>query len=163
MTGSGRTVIIGVGNEFRGDDGAGPVVLARLAELVPPGVDLVASDGEPANLLAAWDDASVAIVVDAVQAGSAPPGTLHRLVIPGPAAPPGAEPVPEGAGMSGSHQLGLGSAIGLAQALGRLPERLILHGIQGGDFSLGAGLSKPVAGAIDGLVVAVVADLPGGS
>jgi hydrogenase maturation protease len=160
MTSPGRTVVIGVGNDFRGDDGAGPAVLARLAGLVPPGVDLVPSDGEPANMLAAWDGASVAIVVDAVQAGSAPPGTLHRLVIASSAAPPGAEPVPEGAGMSGSHQLGLGSAIGLAQALGRLPERLILHGIQGGDFRLGAGLSKPVAGSIDELVVAVVADLP---
>jgi hydrogenase maturation protease len=63
--------------------------------------------------------------------------------------------------MSGSHQLGFGSAIGLAQALGRLPVRLILHGIQGSDFTLGAGLSDPVAGAIDDLVVAVVADLPG--
>lgn len=161
MTGSGRTVVIGVGNDFRGDDGAGPAVLARLAGHVPPGVDLVPSDGEPANLLAAWDSASVAIVVDAVQAGSAPPGTLHRLVIAGPAAPHDAEPVPEDAGMSGSHQLGLGSAIGLAQALGRLPARLILHGIQGADFTMGSGLSEPVADAIDDLVGAVVADLPG--
>jgi hydrogenase maturation protease len=163
VTGSGRSVVIGVGNDFRGDDGAGPAVLARLAGFVPPGVDLVASDGEPANMLAAWDGASLAVVVDAVQAGSAPPGTLHRLVIASPTAPPGAEPAPEGAGMSGSHQLGLGSAIGLAQALGRLPERLIVHGIQGGDFTLGTGLSGPVADAIDELVVAVVADLPGAS
>jgi hydrogenase maturation protease len=163
MTASGRTVVIGVGNDFRGDDGAGPAVLARLAGLVPPGVDLVASDGEPANMIAAWDDASVAIVVDAVQARSAPPGTLHRLVVTGPDVLPGAEPVREDTGMSGSHELGLGSAIGLAQALGRLPVRLIVHGIQGGDFTLGTGLSRPVADAIDDLVVAVVADLPGAS
>ena len=61
--------------------------------------------------------------------------------------------------MSGSHELGLGSAVGLA-ALGRLPGLLIVHGIQGSDFALGAGLSKPVAGAIDDLVTAVIADLP---
>jgi hydrogenase maturation protease len=160
MTGSGRTVVIGVGNDFRGDDGVGPAVLARLAGLAPPGVDLVASDGEPANMLEAWDGAPVVIVVDAVQAGAAPPGTLHRLVVTSPDALPGAEPVPEDTGMSGSHQLGLGSAIGLAEALGRLPARLIVHGIQGGDFTLGTGLTRPVAGAIDDLVVAVVADLP---
>ena len=30
--------VIGVGNEFRRDDGAGPAVLARLRDLAPPGV-----------------------------------------------------------------------------------------------------------------------------
>lgn len=160
MTRPGRTVVIGVGNNFRGDDGAGPAVLTRLAGLVPPGVDLVASDGEPANLLEAWDGASVAIVVDAVQAGPSQAGTLHRVEIDAPGALAGRQTVPEGAGVSGSHQLGLGSAIGLAQVLGCLPPRLIVHGIQGSDFTLGASLSKPVAGAIDDLVAAVIADLP---
>jgi hydrogenase maturation protease len=161
VTRAGRAVVIGVGNDFRGDDGAGPAVLARLTGRVPPGVDLVESDGEPANLLEAWDGASVAIVVDAVQAGSAPAGALHRVEIAALRAVPGPEPVGESAGLSGSHQLGLGSALGLAQVLDRLPARLIVHGIQGGDFTLGAGLSKPVAGAIDDLVAAVIADLAG--
>jgi hydrogenase maturation protease len=160
VTRPGRAVVIGVGNDFRGDDGAGPAVLARLAGRVPPGVDLVASDGEPANLLETWDGASVAIVVDAVQAGQSQAGTLHRLVIETQDGPAGQQTVPEGAGVSGSHQLGLGSAIGLAQVLGRLPARLIVHGIGGSDFTLGAGLSKPVAGALDDLVAAVIADLP---
>jgi hydrogenase maturation protease len=159
VSGPGRTVVIGVGSDFRGDDGVGPAVLARLAGRVPPGVALVASDGEPANLLEAWDGASVAIVVDAVQAGSAPAGALHRVEIVGRYAMPGPEPVGESAGMSGSHQLGLGSAIGLAQVLDRLPARLIVHGIQGSDFTMGAGLSEPVAGAVDDLVAAVIADL----
>ncbi|HUA40908.1 MAG TPA: hydrogenase maturation protease [Streptosporangiaceae bacterium] len=161
MTEPGRTVVIGVGNDFRGDDGAGPAVLARLAGVVPAGVHLVASDGEPANLLMAWDGASLAIVVDAVQAGPAPPGTLHRAVIAAPDALPGSAAVPEDASITGSHQLGVGSAIGLAQVLGRLPARLIVHGIQGGDFTLGASLSQPVADAIDDLVAAVIADLAG--
>ena len=91
--------------------------------------------------------------------GPAQAGTLHRLVIDSPGALADRRTVPEGAGTSGSHQLGLGSAIGLAQVLGRLPPRLIVHGIQGSDFTLGAGLSKPVAGAIDDLVAAVMADL----
>lgn len=159
MSGPARTVVIGVGSDFRGDDGAGPAVLARLAGLVPLGVELLVCDGEPANLLEAWDGASVAIVVDAVQAGLSQPGTLHRLVIDAQGHLDNQQTVPEGAGMSGSHQLGLGSAIGLAQVLDRLPARLIVHGIQGSDFTMGAGLSKPVAGAIDDLVAAVIADL----
>ena len=159
VTGSGRTVVIGIGNDFRGDDGVGPAVVARLDGLVPPDVEVLASDGEPANLLEAWDCASLAIIVDTVQAGSAPAGTLYRMVIGSPGAAPDTEVMLEGPGMSGSHQLGVGSAIALAQVLGRLPARLIVHGVQGGDFTLGARLSKPVASAIDDLVAAVIADL----
>jgi hydrogenase maturation protease len=152
----GRTVVIGVGNDFRGDDGAAPAVLARLAGRVLAGVDLVECDGEPANLIEAWDGASV----DAVQAGPSEAGALHRLEIASPGEVTGPEAVAEGTGMSGSHQLGLGTAIGLAQVLGRLPARLIVHGIQGSDFTLGASLSKPVADGIEDLVAAVIADLP---
>ena len=36
--GGAPVVVIGVGNEFRRDDGAGPAVLARLRDLAPPGV-----------------------------------------------------------------------------------------------------------------------------
>ena len=40
-------MVIGVGNEFRRDDGAGLAVVARLRDRVPPGVELVLTDGEP--------------------------------------------------------------------------------------------------------------------
>ena len=58
--------MIGVGNEFRRDDGAGPAVLASLRDRVPPGVDLVLTDGEPTRLIEAWTGAAVAVVIDAV-------------------------------------------------------------------------------------------------
>lgn len=48
----GRVVLIGVGNEFRRDDGAGPRLAARLRGRVPPGVAVVASHGDPAALRA---------------------------------------------------------------------------------------------------------------
>jgi hydrogenase maturation protease len=40
-------MVIGVGNEFRRDDGAGLAVVARLHDRVPPGVEMVLTDGEP--------------------------------------------------------------------------------------------------------------------
>ncbi len=74
-------MVIGVGNEFRRDDGAGPAVLARLRGRVPGGVELLVSDGEPARLIEAWAGAALAVIVDAVRAEPAVPGRLHRLVL----------------------------------------------------------------------------------
>ena len=147
----GRAVVIGIGNEFRRDDGAGPLVLTRLARLVPPGVELVASDGDPARIIEAWDGAALAIVVDAVRADPAVPGRVHRLVLDHDDLPPGGE--------VSSHGLGLDGAIGLARAVGRLPRRLIVHAVEAGDVSLGTGLTAAVASATDALAEAVLRDL----
>jgi hydrogenase maturation protease len=151
VTGQGRVVVIGVGNEFRGDDGAGPGVIACLPGRLPGDVELVPSDGEPTGLLEAWTGASVAIVVDAV-AGPAP-GALRRLVLGQDAA------AANEAGVASTHGLGVETAIGLAAALGRLPTVLIVHCIEGADFSYGRGLSEPVAAAIGSLADAIVADV----
>jgi hypothetical protein len=40
MTAPGRVVVIGVGNEFRRDDGIGPAVVARLRDRAPATVEL---------------------------------------------------------------------------------------------------------------------------
>jgi len=154
-----RVVVIGVGNEFRGDDGAGPAVLRTIQDLLPPGVELLVSDGEPTQLLEAWTGACLAIVVDAVAGGQAAPGTLHRVVVDADELTPAAEATTP----ASTHGLGLGTAIDLARALGRMPARLIVHGVQASDFSQGVGLSATVAAAVDQLAAAVLADLREGS
>ena len=151
----GRAVVIGVGNEFRHDDGAGPAVVTRLSGRVPEGVELHLSEGEPTRLIEAWDGAALAVVVDAVRAEPAVPGRLHRLVLHR-AGPGAARP-------ASSHGLGLGEAIGLAQALDRMPGALILHAVEAADLGRGAGLSPAVAAVIDALAAAVLRDLRGPS
>ena len=150
---TGEVVVIGVGNEFRGDDGAGPEVVTRLRARLPGGVRLVLSDGEPTAMLEAWTGASLAIVVDAV--AGRPPGTLRRLVFGQDAGAGGGSE----AGVASSHGLGLETAFGLAAALGRLPGVLIVHCVLGADFSQRRGLSEPVAAAIGSLADAIVADV----
>jgi hydrogenase maturation protease len=148
---TGRAVLIGVGNEFRRDDGAGPLLVTGLGDRVPAGVRTVLSDGDPASLIDVWSGARLAVVVDAVRAEPAVPGRLHRLVLDH------LHPMP-GRAVS-SHGLGAGAAIGLAHALGRLPDRLILHAVEAGDVSPGTGLSTAVAAALPRLAAAVLADL----
>jgi hydrogenase maturation protease len=156
MAGGGAVVVIGVGNEFRRDDGAGPAVIAGLRDLAPPGVRLVVTDGEPTRLIEAWAGAALAVVVDAVRVqspgtGPSRPGTVHRFEVAGPG--PGA------AGAASSHGLGFDDAIRLAVALDRMPGRLIVHAIEAADLSQGPGLTPPVAAAVGVVARAVLDDL----
>ena len=146
-----QAVVIGVGNEFRRDDGAGPAVVARLRGRLPEGAELVVSDGEPARMIEAWEGMPLAVVVDAVRAQPAVPGRLHRLVLDQAATDP--------LSSVSSHGLGLEDAIGLAQALGRMPDRLIVHAVEAADLTQGTGLSPAVAAVIDELAAAVLREL----
>jgi hydrogenase maturation protease len=146
-----QAVVIGVGNEFRRDDGAGPQVVARLRGHVPQGTELVVSDGEPVRMIEAWAGLPLAVVVDAVRAEPARPGRLHRLVV---------DRATEGPpGSVSSHGLGLEDALGLALALDRMPGRLIVHAVEAADLRQGTGLTPAVAAVIDALAAAVLSDL----
>jgi hydrogenase maturation protease len=148
-----RVVVIGIGNEYRRDDGIGPAILARLPGRAAASVHLVLSDGDPARMIEAWAGASLAVVIDAVQADPPAPGRLHRIVLDQ-AGPPVRQ--------VSSHGLGLGEAIGLARALGRMPDRLVVHAVEAADFGYGIGLTPAVAAAADALTSAVLRDLAAG-
>jgi hydrogenase maturation protease len=151
--GQAGAVVIGVGNEFRRDDGVGREVLSLLRSAVPESVSLVPSDGEPAALIEAWNGADLAVVVDALrpESGRPRPGRTRRIVIE--------QAGPRPPATVSSHGLGLAEAIGLAQAVGRMPPRLIVHAVEVGDCGYGIGLSPAVAAAVGTLAAAVLADL----
>ena len=151
FTPAGPVVVIGVGNDFRRDDGAGPAVVTRLRDLTPTGVRLVITDGEPTRLIEAWAGAALAVVVDAVRAEPARPGTVHRFVVDGPGR--GADRP------ASSHGLGFDDAIRLAVALDRMPARLIVHAIEAADLTQGPGLTALVDAAVGVVAAAVLADL----
>lgn len=146
-----RVVVIGVGNPYRHDDAAGLVAVERLARRLPDGVDVVPCEQEPSRIVDAWQGARAAVVVDAVSSG-AEPGTLHRFDA-------SASPVPARVFHSSTHAFGIAQAIELARALGRLPERVVVHGVEAANFSAGDGLTGRVDAAIDPLVDAVASDV----
>jgi hydrogenase maturation protease len=139
-----KTTVIGIGNEYRHDDGVGPEVVARLATLNLPDASFAVTDGEATELIDLWSGADVGVVVDTVRSDPAQPGKIHEFVVDRPHA--GHDSA------ASSHGLGLGEAIDLALALGRMPRRLVILAVEGADFSPGVGLSPPVAGALDRLV-----------
>ncbi|GAA4607383.1 hydrogenase maturation protease [Actinoplanes octamycinicus] len=137
-----RRVVIGIGNEYRRDDGFGPWVVAELAARRADdprldGVDLRVSDGEPSRMLQAWSGADLAVLVD-VAAGDRT--GWCEVSLPEDAGPGG--PVASG------HAIGLGDTIRLARVLDRLPRRLVALVAYGREFGFGPGLSAPVAATI---------------
>lgn len=143
-------VVVAVGNAFRRDDGAGLAVAERLRDRLPPAARLVECEQEPSRLVDAWEGADVALVVDAVASGAAP-GTLHRFDA-------SERPLPERLFRSSTHSFGIGEAIELARALGRLPDSVVVYGIEGAAFEAGEGLTPPVADAVERAAAAVLAD-----
>ncbi|NUP37153.1 MAG: hydrogenase maturation protease [Streptomyces sp.] len=149
-----RIAVIGVGNEFRRDDGVGWAVLARLRERAaqqPPGTVLATCDGDPGRLIGLWEGADLAVVVDAAHAHPGVPGRVHRLELSG-----GLLAQPQ---TTSSHGLGLGEAVELARALDVLPAHLVVYAVEGAESRLGTGLSPAVEDAVEPLVRAVESEL----
>jgi len=147
----GAAAVIAVGNPLRADDGAGVEVVRRLAGRVSPEVRLIELGGEPAELLDAWNELGTAVLVDAVRTGGEP-GTVHCFDA-------STEPLPARTGSASTHGLGLAEALELGRALGRLPARVVVVGIEADDRTMGGELSRPVQDAIEDAAETVLAEL----
>ncbi|MDT0467389.1 hydrogenase maturation protease [Streptomyces gibsoniae] len=151
--------VIGIGNEFRRDDGVGHAVIALLrqraaARPLPPGTVVQECDGDPGRLIELWQNTGLAIVVDACFPSPGCPGRIHRWHAAQGALVRGAT-----AGRRSSHALGLVEAVHLAQSLGRDPGRLVVYAVEGADRSLGTGLTPSVAEAVQTLVERIEEDV----
>jgi hydrogenase maturation protease len=138
--------VIGVGNRWRSDDAAGLVVADRLRGMLA-GVEVLEREGEPVGLMDAWEGEDAVVIVDCVTSG-ATPGTLHRLDAV-------EAPLPAELFAASTHHFGLAEAVELARVLGRLPETLVVYGVEGSRFDAGEGLSPEVDAALDDAVQAV--------
>ena len=112
--------IIGIGSPL-GEDAVGLEAARQLALDPPAGTEVVAADRPGAGLIDLFDGAEAVILIDAVCSGS-PCGTVHDLDLRDLADAP-LRPV-------SSHDLGVAEAVRLAAALGRLPARSRLLGIE---------------------------------
>jgi hydrogenase maturation protease len=144
-----NAIVIGIGNDFRRDDGIGLTVAQRIAERNLPGVRVVSGISEPAALLEAWSGAARAFVVDAVAGADANPGRIRRWTAPD----------LETTAVVSSHALGLAQTCALGQALARMPDELVVFTVDIGDTNHGIGLTPAVAAAVPDLVDLIVAEL----
>jgi len=156
LPGSGGTLVVGVGNEDRGDDGVGPLVArllaCALADDPPAGLAVLPWTGDPLGLIDVWEGCDRLVLIDAVVSGGAP-GACRRW---------GADaPFRTDAGGS-THGFGLASTLALARALDRAPATVEVWGIEGSVFEAGAPLTPAVAAAALALVERLGRELSAG-
>jgi len=136
-----RKLVVGMGNEWRGDDGVGLLVARRLRAKALAGVTVRELGDDPTRLLEAWAGADLVYLVDALWSGSEP-GTTQRWEV--------------SMGLMGerifplsTHGATVADAVELARALKRLPRRLVIFGIEGQCFHMGCGVSLEVRRGAD--------------
>jgi len=130
-----KVLIIGAVHPQRGDDAAGVLVAQRLVDLEMAGVRVVEHDGEVAQLIDLMESAETVFLVDTAISstgggGNLPSGTIRRFEAH-------RQPLPGGIRTYSTHAMGVAEAIELARALDRLPQRLVVHTIEGISFGFG--------------------------
>lgn len=120
-------LVIGCGNENRGDDAAGLLVVGKLREL---GVGAAELTGEGVSLLDLWKGARDVILVDAVLTGAEPGAISVWDALK--------ERIPREVFRCSTHNFGIGDAVELGCILGRLPRSLRIYGIEAARFEVGS-------------------------
>ncbi|HMK29901.1 MAG TPA: hydrogenase maturation protease [Terriglobales bacterium] len=139
--------IICCGNRERGDDAAGVLVGERLRDL---GIEAQTVTRDAFSLIKAWTGAEDVVVVDTVTT-NAPAGKVHvwknaQFIVPR-------------RRTSSTHGFGVAEAIELARAIGCLPARLRLYGIEGKKFGFGNEVSPEVRHGVAEVVRKIAAEV----
>jgi hydrogenase maturation protease len=146
------TLIIGLGNPLRGDDGVGVRVAQVLAKRVLPGGVEVVDGGTQGlalvNLMEGWP---CVIVVDAANVGREP-GEFVRFTLDE------ARLLGEDEQIS-VHGASLRDALLLAQVLGVLPDQVVVFGVQPASLDWREGLSPEVEMALPDVVQSILKEV----
>lgn len=133
------TLVVGIGNDDRGDDGAGLEVARRLRARGLADVTVRECASDSLELLHTWMKSSRVILVDAASAGG-PPGRVSRF--------DAEHPLPAGVLYGSTHAWGVAQTVEMARVLGCAPAELVVYAIEGTSFELGGRLSRPVRRAV---------------
>jgi hydrogenase maturation protease len=145
-------IFIGVGNEFRGDDGVGLLIARRFDEMDIPGITVREENGEGAALMESWKDAGAVFLFDAVSTGNHPPGTVFRFDAL-------KEKIPADFFHYSTHHFSVAEAIELARTLNQLPPCLMVYGVEGVNFTYAKQLTPEVEKAVLEIINLVLLDL----
>ena len=146
-----KTVVLGLGNLIRSDDGVGLFALRELEQdpMLPDTVTLVEGGTKGLELLPYLWDARRLLVLDAVDVGVAP-GTVFRIDGQDLRALPGTGSV---------HELALADILNALRILGKEPKEAVLLGVQPSTTALGTTLSPSVEQALPTLLEEVSIEL----
>jgi hydrogenase maturation protease len=150
-------LILGVGSPLRGDDGVGIQVVEMLKEQDLPEDVLLLDAGTPGfgivDLLQDWAQAGggQVTIIDAVSMGEMP-GDWRRFT------PEEVRLIASGEQLS-LHQIDLAGSLALADAVGVLPEKLVIYGMEPACTDWKLGLSPEVSAGVPELVKYILSEL----
>jgi hydrogenase maturation protease len=146
------TLVIGLGNSLRGDDGVGVRVAQILAaQALPDDVEVVDGGTQGLGIVNLMEGRQRVILVDAADVGI-DSGEFVRFTL-------------DEARLLGDdrhlsvHAAGLRDALLLAQALEVLPDEVVIFGVQPANLEWDSTLSPQVEAALPSLVAAVLAEV----
>lgn len=146
------TLIIGLGNPLRGDDGVGVRAAQALAvRALPDDVEVIDGGTQGLGIVNLMEGRQRLILVDATDVGQVP-GQFARFTL-------------DEARLLGDdqhlsvHAAGLRDALLLARALKMLPQEVVIFGVQPATVEWGSALSPQVEAALPDLIAAVLAEV----
>jgi len=115
--------VLGIGNILVGDDGFGPRVLEELGKRqIPQNVELIDAGVGGMAILSWIEDADKIIIIDSVQTGNEPAGTVYRFT--------DKEMPPSDMFMLSLHDLNLVDTINIGRVVQKMPGEIIIYGVE---------------------------------
>jgi len=149
---SGDTLVIGLGNPLRGDDGVGMRIAGLLAgHVLPEGVEVVQGGTLGLDLVNWMEGWRRVIIIDAAEVGEVPGGFARFTLTEG-------RLLGDDQHLS-IHAAGLRDALLLAEVLGVLPEEVIVFGVQPAHLHWDNTLSPEAEAAVPKILNSVLGEL----
>ena len=148
-----KTLILALGNPILSDDAVGFEIADRLERALPADeYDFMKESGATLDLLGKIRGYNRLIVVDAIQLGTAPVGTLHRFTL---------GDLQSTVRCSSAHDINFASAFAVGRRLGyAVPDEIRIYGIEVQELRRFAeGCTPQVAARLDGIAEEILAEL----
>ncbi len=143
------TIILALGNPLRGDDGIGPAILQQLTQINLPSYVTPIDGGTPGlETLLLLQDYQRAIIIDAADM-ECEPGDWKCFSVDD-------AQLANGNIQGSLHYAGLSEALMLGEALGILPDEIIVYGIQPHTIGWAPGLSDIVKATIPEICTSIM-------
>lgn len=153
-----KIAVVGFGNILMADDGVGVHVIYALqdpsiARRLPPTVEFIDGGTNALDVIMSLDDVDKLVIVDAVKTGGSP-GEIHRF--------------DNFTAVSlqntrienlSLHDVNLIDALKIAGKINRLPEKIILMGIEPKEIKLSMELSEEVKNKMHGIIKIVLSEV----
>lgn len=115
--------VLGCGNTLVGDDGVGIRAIEKLQEMpLPPNVEVIDAGVGGMSILSWIEDADKVVIIDAVQTGNEPPGTVYAFT--------DKEMPPSDMFMLSLHDLNLVDTLNVGRVVQKMPDEIVIIGVE---------------------------------